>query len=28
LIEMKSMGSGVILLLYGPNGKKGKAPAD
>jgi dihydrofolate reductase len=28
LIEMKSMGSNVILLVYGPNGKKGSGPED
>jgi dihydrofolate reductase len=28
LFEVKSMGSGVVLLLYGPNGKKGSGPAD
>jgi dihydrofolate reductase len=28
LFEMESMGSGVVLLLYGPNGKKGPGSAD
>lgn len=27
MVKMKSMGSGVVLLLYGPNGKKGVGPS-